>query len=259
MNEEMLSAIYIGPCADVGKILLLPQIKEWIMIEELPKLDNVGNKDKRFDCFFLKLKKVFEMIGFRTSSKESTFVWRFDNEKTNVTVFYFHSITFPNIPEDALVSIKYYCTTVDTVINSGAPIDKTILKLCPNVKYYVTSGDGGDGCVDVNQIQYVLENECKCPFDCKECKKFGMNIKMYYLNDFVCSNLLFWNVLWNRDINEYKDKLYELVKDIKLVEINTKLREFFNSIVLKNHSERMKQLMDDQFRFSQIEVDNVNF
>lgn len=255
----MISAIYIGPGVDVSKVLLLPQIKEWIMIEQLPKLDDVGNSDKRFDCFFLKLKKAFNMIGFTTSSKESTFVWRFDNEKTNVTVYYFHSICFPNIPEDALVTIKYYCKTVDTVVNSGAPTHKYILKLCPDIKYYVTVGDGSDACDDVNTFQHALENECKCPFDCVECKKFGMNIKMYHLPDFACSNLLFWNVLWNRDINEYKDKLYEYMKGIKLVEINTNLKEFFRSTVIPYHGEMMKQILSDQAKFKQLQVDNTNF
>jgi hypothetical protein len=197
-------AIYIGVCTDVGKILLLPSIKEWIMIEELPSLQSVSNSDKRFDCFFLKLKKAFALIGFKTSCKEHHPVWSFHNTTSGTTVWYYHSTDFPKISEKTLPSIKFLCTAVDTIVHSGCFENKYILN--------VTSGDSGDSCNDADDLQYELEYGSKCPFDCKECKQFDRGIEMYHLPDFEVSNLLFWNVLWNRDVEEYKDKFLSAVE-----------------------------------------------
>ena len=258
----MNSAIYIGPGVDVGKILLLPQIKEWIMIEELPSLAHAGNSDKRFDSFFLKLKKVFGLIGFICCSEENHLIWFFHNKTSETSVWYYHSTEFPNVPEATLPNLKYFCSSVDTVVHSGALENKYILKLCPNLKYYITSGDQADACADTDELQYALEFECKCPFGCKECQKLGMGIKMYYLPDFECSNLLFWNVLWNRDTSEYQDELFAIIEQTKqagLTEITTSLKEFYCNVVTPKRAGNMKLLFEFQAKFKEIAVDNTSF
>ena len=263
MNFNGKCAIYIGPCTDIGKILLLPTIKEWIMIEELPLLDSVSNTDKRFDKFYLKVKKAFSLIDFTTIHKENNLVWSFHNTKTNTTVWYYHSTDFPKIPEETLLSIKFQCTSVDTIVHSGCFENKYILKLCTNIKFYITSGDSGDSCNDADHLQYELEYGSKCPFDCTECKKFDRGIEMFYLPDFELSNLLFWNTLWNRDVSEYKEAFWSLVERLKtvgLIKINgNKLKEFFETVVLKEHREHQRIIKEFQTLFTGTSVDNNNF
>jgi len=255
----MKCAIYIGPGVDVGKIAIFTEIKEWILIEELPSLQNVCNDDKRYDCFFLKLKKAFSLIGFKTTATESIPLWTFNNPITKQTVWYYHSTEFPILSDAIKPNLKYFFPAVDTIVHSGCPEHKDILRFCTNVKYYITSGDHCDGCNDHEQLQYELHYGTRCPFDCQHCRSLGPGIEMFYLPDIELSNLLFWNILWNRPQQEYKDEMNVLIEEIKhkgLTKIEN-LKTFYETTVCRRDT--MRLITDSQKKFQQLQVNNDDF
>jgi hypothetical protein len=138
-QQGKIACIY-GPSVDTSIIKILPHIQEWIMIEEVgPK---GTNRLPTFKNFFTNLKRAMKLVDMQTISKETDICWTFQSTVTATKVFYYHSIDIEQdkIPEDLKLRLKH----VDTVVNGGITTGCVLVLLCPNIKYYLTSGNYGD-------------------------------------------------------------------------------------------------------------------
>jgi len=219
----MNCAVYIDACTDVGKVALLPTIKDWIMIEELPLTYNWDNSSGQCNNFFQKLKGAFSaLIQFSTNSVDTDPVWVFSKDATQQTVYYYHSLHFDSSVEIP-ACLQDRLLTVNTIVHSGAFEDIRLLSLCPRTKFYVTNGDGCDCCRGQdcdNWIQKTLN-----------CKAQQGQVQLFYLPDNDCAELLFWNVLYNKPVEQYQLKFQLFISELcdKLQPISCLDSFFFGS------------------------------
>ena len=154
------TACIYGAYVDVSKILLLPHIKLWIMIETAGPKGSCQHS--HFKNYFSKLQRAMKLIDFETTSQEHDSYWLFESQCKGTKVYCFHSV---DLEEDQLcVVLKCYLEDVDTLVNGSLAIPCMLALLCPNIKYYITNGnyaDYNDG--NERYVQYwIYKRTVKC-------------------------------------------------------------------------------------------------
>ena len=229
LNNMYKKAVFVGADVDVGKLVILKQIPQWVMMSKFPSIDHLEVlPDNRFQYFFGKLKKAMKLIAnLETISQESDPFWVFSNETQKV--YYFHSVRFPDhFPYKCVNELRSQLLDVDTVVHSGGQEDQYLLRLCPKIKYYITSGDYGDTNGDSSMIQEA--------FFQKELRP-----RIWFVNDTEYTQLLFFYVLFNYPYENFVDELKSNLAKCVLTPYSSLQKLVHTVFHDNNHQEVLRQ------------------